>query len=82
MSFNFFNWVRDGVRQSVLLGVSDAVTHLGTPHDGDDVQQRLTSFLQHEGRGALPRIGGETSRKKLGRTLEQIQASAAKPAGA
>ncbi len=81
MSFNFFNWVRDGVRQSVLLGVSDAVTHLGTPRDGDDVQQRLVSFLQHEGSGTQPpRIGGETSRKKLGRTLEQIQAGAAKPA--
>ncbi|MEM8912903.1 MAG: hypothetical protein AAGC97_14140 [Planctomycetota bacterium] len=25
MDFNFFAWLRDSVRQSVLLGVSDAV---------------------------------------------------------
>ena len=81
MSFNFFNWIRDGVRQSVLLGVSDAVGHLGSPREGDDVQQRLMTFLQHEGAGAQPpRIAGETSRRKLGRTLEQIQAGGAKPA--
>ncbi len=81
MSFNFFGWLRDGVKQSVLLGVSDAVGHLGSPRDGDDVQQRLMSFLQHEGSAAqTPRIAGETPRRKLGRTLEQIQAGAAKPA--
>ncbi|MEZ6074929.1 MAG: hypothetical protein R3C56_04395 [Pirellulaceae bacterium] len=30
-NMNFFGWIRDGVRQSVLLGVSDAVEQLGTP---------------------------------------------------
>lgn len=30
-NMNFFGWIRDGVRQSVLLGVSNAVEQLGTP---------------------------------------------------
>ena len=34
MDFNFFNWIRDGVKKSVLLGVSDAVDEIGVP-DGD-----------------------------------------------
>jgi hypothetical protein len=82
MSFNFFSWLREGVRQSVLLGVSDAVTHLGTPHDGDNVQQRLTSFLRQEGNTAAPLPGRPSGgeRRKLGRSLQDIQAGVVKPA--
>jgi len=78
MGFNFFQWIREGVKHSVISGVSDAVEHLGTPRDGDDVQQRLTAFLQ-DNRAAPnpPRIGSDPSRKKLGRTLQQIQSGAA-----
>ena len=81
MGFNFFQWIREGVRHSVISGVSDAVEHLGTPHEGDDVQNRLMAFLQ-DGRAnpSAPRIAADAPRKKLGRTLEQIQASTAKPA--
>lgn len=79
VNFNFFTWIREGVKQSVLLGVSDAVTDLGTPHEGDEVQQRLTSFLQTNTQTtAAPRISNNSPRKKLGRTLEQIQASTTK----
>jgi hypothetical protein len=74
---NFFTWVRDGVRQAVLLGVSDAVDDIGTPPEGDDISQRLLHAL----RNGQPVITEErsverTSRKKLGRSLEQIQATA------
>jgi hypothetical protein len=82
-NFNFFTWIREGVRQSVLMGVSDAVHHLGTPHEGDEVHQRLTSFLQDQGSGATsPRLtdGSSASRKKLGRTLQEIHAATEKPA--
>ncbi len=79
VNFNFFNWLRDGVRQSVLMGVSDAVHHLGTPREGDDVQQRLTAFLQDQGTVAVaPRLTDASPRKKLGRTLQDIHASAPK----
>jgi hypothetical protein len=78
MSFNFFGWIREGVKQSVLLGVSDAVETLGSPREDDDVQQRLLTFLQHDPQQApAPKLGGP--RKKLGRTLDQIQASTGKP---
>jgi hypothetical protein len=80
MSFNFFNWIRDGVKHSVLLGVSDAVGTLGSPREGDDVQQRLMSFLQNSGSGGqAASLGVAAPRKKLGRTLQEIQASVAKP---
>ena len=81
MGFNFFQWIRQGVKHSVISGVSDAVEHLGTPHEGDDVQNRLMAFLQDaRPTAAAPRIGSDCPRKKLGRTLEQIHAGTAKPA--
>jgi hypothetical protein len=74
---NFFSWVRDGVRQAVLLGVSDAVGDIGTPTEGDDISQRLLQTLR-TGQPTLieahPQERGP--RKKLGRSLEQIQAGA------
>jgi hypothetical protein len=74
---NFFSWVRDGVRQAVLMGVSDAVGDIGTPPEGDDISKRLLQAL----RSGQPVITEERSpdrsaRKKLGRSLEQIQATA------
>ena len=30
MNFNLFLWIREGVKQSVLLGVSDAIEAIGT----------------------------------------------------
>jgi hypothetical protein len=86
MNFNFFEWIRQGVKQSVLLGVTDAVGHLGTPQENDDITQRLMSFAQ-EGMPALPaasavampanrQIGLAPRRKKLGRSLEDIQSTA------
>ncbi len=75
MAFNFFQWIREGVRHSVISGVSDAVQDLGTSHDGDDVQERLMSFLKDSRPAATtPRLTSEPTRKKLGRTLQQIQA--------
>jgi hypothetical protein len=76
---NFFTWIRDGVREAVLLGVTDAVEDLGTPNDGDNMPQRLLEVLRKD----RPVITSEADvepgkRRKLGRTLAQIQASTAK----
>ncbi len=77
MNFNFFDWLRDGVKQSVILGVNDAVDCLGTPQQNDDVQQRLMGFLQVDSGDSVKRIGSAAPRgKKLGRSLKQIQADA------
>jgi hypothetical protein len=75
---NFFSWVRDGVRQAVLLGVSDAVGDIGTPPEGDDIGQRLLQSLRNGQPTLEARSSDRTaSRKKLGRSLEQIQAQKA-----
>ncbi len=74
---NFFSWVRDGVRQAVLMGVSDAVGDIGTPPDGDDISHRLLEALR-SGQPAIAdaRSSERVARKKLGRSLEQIQTTA------
>jgi hypothetical protein len=76
MSVNFFDWIRDGVRQSVLLGVSDAIEQLGTPADSEDVHPGVASFLASE-KGEKKRVGAAaatgTGRKRLGRSLKDIE---------
>lgn len=75
MSVNFFDWIRDGVRQSVLLGVSDAIEQLGTPADSEDVHPGVAAFLASE-KGEKKRVGASTGsstgRKRLGRSLKDI----------
>lgn len=86
VNVNFFEWMRDGVRQSVLLGVSDAIEQLGTPADSDEIHPGVAAFLQSDktekseetkrvGATAAPGSGG--NRKRLGRSLKDIDQSAA-----
>ncbi len=76
MSLNFFGWIREGVKQSVLMGVHDAIDHLGPRPDDDPIGQRLLGFLapgaDSPATRQLPLAGG--GRKKLGRSLKDIQA--------
>lgn len=79
MDFNFFQWVRDGVRRSVLLGVSDAINEMGAPHDDDEVAKRM--FARFEGGTSAPaQIQGTGNRKRLGRSLKNVQESEKKKA--
>jgi hypothetical protein len=76
---NFFNWIRDGVRSAVLLGVSDAVNDIGTPAQGDDIGRRLLEQARNNPTALIteaPAMPDRQPRKKLGRSLEQIQAKA------
>jgi hypothetical protein len=78
---NFFNWVRDGVRSAVLLGVSDAVNDIGTPAQGDDIGRRLLEQVRNSPAALIDETAptpDRQPRKKLGRSLEQIQATSAK----
>lgn len=69
MNFNFFDWLRAGVKQSVILGVNDAVDCLGTCHQKDDVQQRLMGFLQDSPAATAPRSAPATgARSSAGRS--------------
>jgi len=81
---NFFTWIREGVRQAVLMGVTDAVDGIGTPPNGDDMGQKLMDAIRNGGpklegpdsATAIATLPGATPRRrKLGRTLSEIQAS-------
>jgi hypothetical protein len=75
---NFFTWIREGVRQAVLYGVSDAVGDIGTPPNGEDVSQRLLEVIRTSPEQETPRLTGAPGlqkRKRLGRTLGEIQAT-------
>jgi hypothetical protein len=75
MQFNLFQWIREGVRQSVLLGVSDAVESIGTSPTGQDIQPHLKALLAPRDVEALAsRTLSEAppQRKRLGRSLKDI----------
>lgn len=86
MSVNFFSWIREGVKHSVLLGVSDAIETIGTPEDPNNLHPSVAALLQNapsrESTAAPPQLGaaakGSNSRKRLGRSLKDIDI---KPAG-
>ena len=76
MNFNFFDWVRDGVKRSVLMGVTDAVETMGMPMDEKSSKDKILSFLQNDSGKQVEapsrrRLGGSTS-KKLGRSISEI----------
>ena len=80
MNFNFFDWIRDGVKRSVLLGVSDAVQTMGMPHEEESSKDKILSFLQDETQTGAPRrrvTGSNVSsgQRKLGRSLNDIQSA-------
>ncbi len=87
---NFFTWIRDGVRQSVLLGVSDAIETLGAPAATEELHPSVAGLLKMDksgdGNSRLPVDGGPRStgsgqpanRKRLGRSLKDIE-SESKP---
>lgn len=87
-SINFFGWIRDGVRQSVLLGVSDAIDQLGTPPSTDELHPDVVAFLNNgapaaAAAGVAPKLAGNNAgggagrnaggRKRLGRSLKDIE---------
>ncbi len=88
MNVNFFEWIRDGVRQSVLLGVSDAIEQIGTPAESGDLHPGVAAFMASE-KGETKRVAGSAGgssagaggnangRKRLGRSLKDINNPAA-----
>ena len=78
---NFFNWIREGVRQAVLYGVHDAVGELGPAPGGQDMNDRILHLLRTSPDSESPRLDAPAAaaagakRKRLGRTLGDIQAT-------
>jgi hypothetical protein len=80
-NLGFFGWLREGVRRSVLLGVSDAVEQLGLPSEGAELHPQLAAALcERTGRlgdGAERPSDRRSERKRLGRSLTQLRTPAA-----
>jgi hypothetical protein len=73
MQFNMFDWIRQGVKQSVILGVQDAMEAIGTP-DGDEARERLAAILQPATAGDPSAIAAAAGkRKRLGRSLRDFE---------
>ena len=73
MNFNFFDWIREGVKQSVLMGVADAAEQIAPRAEAEAIQQHFLSSVR-EGAliGHTPKTGRSSKRKSLGRSLSQI----------
>ena len=78
MNINFFEWLRSGVRQSVLLGVSDAVEQLGTPAAEDELHPSVIGFLNGNSGTAKKSRATGTKRKRLGKSLKELDMDGAK----
>jgi hypothetical protein len=74
MQFNLFDWIREGVKRSVIQGVSDAMEAIGNP-TGDDGPARLAPLLATSDAGQ-PAIAGAAKRKRLGRSLRDVDGEA------
>lgn len=67
MELNFFNWLRNGVKNSVLLGVADAIEEIGVPEKDDQFHKRITSVIKQD----VKKTGGR-GQKRLGRSLKDL----------
>jgi hypothetical protein len=81
MNFNFFEWMREGVKRAVLMGVTDAVATMGAPADDKTAKDKIMGFLQSdspEDNIAKRRIAStvtstaSTSSRKLGRSITEL----------
>jgi hypothetical protein len=80
-----FEWIREGVRRSILLGVSDAFEQMGTTDDHTEFHPQLANALREAAPRALEAAPSPASRslskperRRLGRSLEQIRSTADK----
>lgn len=78
MNMNFFEWLRNGVRQSVLLGVGDAVEQMGVPPNEDELQPVLAGMLENESGPKNKRKSNGGGRKRLGKSLKDMDTTSSK----
>lgn len=78
----FFNWVRESVRQAVVLGVADAVEDIGVRSRDEDFGPALVQSLRERlavrsepavAQAAAPQ---GPARRRLGRSLEGLRKAA------
>ncbi len=78
---SFFHWVREGVRQAVVLGFADAIEDVGTRSRDEDFGASLAQSLRERlAVSAEPTViestGAGKGRRRLGRSLEAMQKAA------
>ncbi len=82
VNMNFFQWLRDGVRQSVIMGVSDAVEQIGVPEEDQTVNPQIAALLA-EPTGSTSSTKRKrvtstaNSRRRLGKSLQEMDEAAA-----
>ena len=74
MNLNVFTWIREGVRQSVLAGVSDALDQMGTSVDGDDLRPKISEVLRRQTSTVEAGTTSEARPRRLGRSLKDLEA--------
>jgi hypothetical protein len=80
VNLNFFEWLRDSVRKSVLLGVSDAVEQIGVPDNEPEVSPTLAALLGDNTTTTTKptksrrksTTTNSNSRKRLGKSLKDM----------
>ena len=73
MSFNLFDWIREGVKRSVIQGVTEALDAIGSPA-GDDAPARLAQLIPATD-GPPATLTGAARRKRLGRSLRDVDSA-------
>lgn len=70
-----YNWIREGVRQAVLSGFSDAIEQVGVPTQGQQLNPQLVSILRQVPVAieSAPQkvVVAAPARKRLGKSFEQ-----------
>jgi len=75
---NVYAWIREGVRQAVLLGFSDAVEQIGVPEGNEQANNHLLSVFRGMGpHTATAAVGAPVRpqspvKRRLGRSLDQL----------
>ncbi|MDO4568993.1 MAG: hypothetical protein Q4D38_01250 [Planctomycetia bacterium] len=72
---NFFDWIRQGVKRSVLEGVADAVDHLGTPVEQDQIREHLLAYSSDSINMIEANRTSGGMRKRLGRGISMESAT-------
>ena len=79
---SFVHWVREGVRQAVVLGFADAIEDVGTRSRDEDFGATLAQSLRErlaaspEEPTVIESTGTGKGRRRLGRSLEAMQKAA------
>ena len=77
----FFNWVREGVRQAVVLGLADAVDDIGNRSKEEDFGPALAQSLRERlavrsEPAVLESAPAQGPRRRLGRSLDGLRKAA------